>query len=110
MRDDAEQVLGLGHVRLRRQHLAAQAFRLEQPPLAAVTIGEHQGLAERHELLRRVPRDLVHGGSIAWGRHLSRPASRSFANLVFRQNALEPVEHGRGPLLRLPHAVGMRGR
>ncbi|HEY1540906.1 MAG TPA: hypothetical protein VGG01_00725 [Xanthobacteraceae bacterium] len=58
--DHAEQVLGFRQVRLRRQHAAAQSLGLDQPSLATVAVGEAERLAERHDLLHRAPRDLVH--------------------------------------------------
>jgi len=59
--DDAEQVGGLGQVRLGVERAAAQRFGLHQPALAAVAIGQHERLAERYELLAGGPREMGHG-------------------------------------------------
>jgi hypothetical protein len=59
--DDAEQVLGFGKVGLRLEGAAAQRLGFDEPALAAIAVGEHQRLAERHESLGRGPGELVHG-------------------------------------------------
>ena len=49
VRDDAEQMLGFGQVRLRLEDLAADRFGLHEPALVAAAVGVGQRLAERHE-------------------------------------------------------------
>ena len=48
--DDAEQMLGFRHVRLRLEDLAADRLRLHQLAFGAAALGVHQRLAERHEM------------------------------------------------------------
>ena len=46
--DDAEQVLGFRHVRLRLEDLAADRLRLHQLALTTAALGVDQGFAEGH--------------------------------------------------------------
>ena len=61
VRDDAEQMLGLGQVRLRLEDVAADRFGLQQPALAAAALGINERFAKRHEVGVTLPRSLVHG-------------------------------------------------
>ena len=49
--DDAEQMLGFRHVRLRLEDLAADRLRLHQLAFGAAPLGVHQRLAERQKCL-----------------------------------------------------------
>ena len=63
VRDDAEQMLGFRHVRLRLEDLAADRLRLHQPALAAAALGVHQRFADRHERRLSIDSYVVHGDS-----------------------------------------------
>jgi hypothetical protein len=59
--DDAEQMLGLGQVRLCFEDTAADGFGLHQPSLCPAALGIAQRLTKRHKGGIGLPNDLVHG-------------------------------------------------
>jgi hypothetical protein len=54
MRDQAEKMLGLGQVRLRFQHTAANRLGIHQPAFGATALHIGERLAERYGVSHRI--------------------------------------------------------